>query len=73
MYLDKEKKAEVLIKLADVLWLTGNWEEAAGYISEAETLVEPSGVLGVISTVFWVLPPSIAGITQKLRPNLILV
>ncbi|MCB5294970.1 MAG: tetratricopeptide repeat protein [Candidatus Cloacimonetes bacterium] len=45
MYLDKEEKAEVLIKLADVLWLTGNWEEAAGYISEAETLVEPSGVL----------------------------
>ncbi|MCB5271853.1 MAG: tetratricopeptide repeat protein [Candidatus Cloacimonetes bacterium] len=35
---DDLQKTELLIKLADIRWLTGNWEEAAALIEKAESI-----------------------------------
>jgi class 3 adenylate cyclase/predicted ATPase len=42
---DDQQRAELLIKLADILWLTGNWAEAAQYIDEADLLVADDSIL----------------------------
>jgi class 3 adenylate cyclase/predicted ATPase len=42
---EPEKKAEILISMADILWLTGKWNEAANRVKEARLLIKPESAL----------------------------
>lgn len=44
-YLDKEEKADIMIKLADILFITGDWAEAEGLMDEAASLLNPLKLL----------------------------